>query len=89
MKAKTFSLSHYIMFLIDKNYLYEVLESLKEVYGDGITQKELYPPEKILSYSSIVAEEYAGFFLRLSQAEKNKKIPEEEVHVMMNLIFKN
>ncbi len=90
MKAREkFSLSNHIMFLIDKKYLYEVMESLKEVYRDGITEEELYPPGKILTYSSIVAEEYAGFFIRLDKAQKKQNISGEEVHVTMNLFFNN
>lgn len=90
MKAREkFSLSNYIMFLIDKKYLYEAMESLKEVYRDGITDEELYPPGKLLTYSSIVAEEYANFFIRLDKAQKRKNASEEEVHVTMNLFFNN
>jgi hypothetical protein len=77
------------MFLVDKKYLYEVMESLKEVYREGITDEELYPPGKILTYSSIVAEEYASFFIRLDQAQKKQNIFEEEVHITMNLFFNN
>lgn len=90
MKAREkFSLSNYIMFLIDKKCLYEVMESLKEVYRDGITEEELYPPGKILTYSSIVAEEYANFFIRLDKAQKKQNISGEEIHVTMNLFFNN
>jgi len=90
MKAREkFSLSNYIMFLIDKNYLYDVMEGLKEVYREGITDEELYPPGKILTYSSIVAEEYANFFIRLDKAQKKQNISEEETHVTINLFFKN
>lgn len=88
-EEEKFSLGKYIMLVLKKAELENVLKGLKEVYRDGITDEELYPPGKILTYSSIVAEEYAGFFIRLDKAQKEKERNEEEVHVTMNLFFNN
>ncbi|HOZ53499.1 MAG TPA: hypothetical protein PK142_02375 [bacterium] len=90
MKAgEKFSLSNHIMLILKKAELDNVMEGLKEVYRDGITDEELYPPGKILTYSSIVAEEYAGFFIRLSKAQKKLNVFGGESHVTVNLFFNN
>ena len=60
-------LLHPFIMLISKKELNDILEGLKEVLKEGITTNELYPPEKFLKHSSIVAEEYIRFF-----EEKNR-----------------
>ena len=86
MKKETgerdFSFLSLVMFMVDKVELYNILEGLREVLEAGITTKELYPPRKILRHSSIVAEEYINFFMKLADHE-------EENIVSLNIFFKN